>query len=130
MTPEPNPLHADHAERVVVACAIASPHGAQLAAVRVTPAMFRDARYRALFTAAVACPLVDPDDRIHDVAHTTGQHHLEVARIVDDRPVMWDTSGGYADRVAAAHERRNQATVLLAQLDDLGIDVHAVELAR
>lgn len=117
------------AEACVAGCAVASTHGAQLAAGRLTAGQFRDPRYRRLFTAALDCPLGDQDDRIWECARDAHQHPTAVAELVSARPVQWDTAGSYAARVAAAADRRRNAASLLAQLEDLGLTIHATELA-
>lgn len=126
----PNVLYAEHAEQVVAGCAVASRHGAALAARRLTASSFHDPRARGLFTAAVVCELVDQDDRVHDCALDAGVDPRWADRAVRDRPVQWDTAGTYAAQVIAAAAARRRAEQLLADLDDLGIDVQAVEFAR
>ena len=126
----PNILYAEQAEQVVAGCALASRHGAALAARRLTASQFHDPRARGLFTAAVVCDLVDQDDRVHDCALDAGIDPRWAEDAVRGRPVQWDTSGSYAARVSAAATARRKAEQLLADLDELGLDITAVEFAR
>lgn len=124
------PLFAEHAEEVVAGCALASRHGAGLAASRLDRRHFNDPKCRALFEAAVVCELVDQDDRIHDCALDADVDPRFAARVVADRPVQWDTAGGYAAEIVAKAAARRRAEALLVELDDLGVHVYADELVR
>lgn len=96
-----------YAEEVVVGCAVATVHGAALAAERLTAEDFYWPAHGRLLTATAAIPAVVPEpDRIAACAIRAGLKVDEVAALVAGRGVMWDLSGSYARRVLDAARRR------------------------
>jgi hypothetical protein len=97
------------AEGALTGCAIASRRGADLARARVEPGDLWDPRLACMYRAALDDALTgigDVEARVLAVAALAGIDESEVARVVDDRPVMWDVNGGFARRVLDAAKRR------------------------
>lgn len=95
------------AEAAVVGVAVATQHGAALAAERLGAEHFYTPRYARLFAAALELVDVEAEaDRIARAAVTTDVDDVEVERLVKNRPAQWDGAGVYAQRVRAAAERR------------------------
>lgn len=104
------------AEAVVAACAIASEHGAAIAAERVDPLDFYCPRYRRLFAVALELVgVVREDERIARAAAAAGVPVADVEGLVQARPVAWDSAGTYAARVVEAARRRR----IMAQAEAL-----------
>jgi replicative DNA helicase len=118
------------AERAVAACAVASRRGADLAAERLTVDAFWSPRLRRLFEAALTVDRsLDQEGRIMAVVEATGVPECEVRALVEDRPVMWDTSGGFAARVADAARRRAVMTLCARVYNELGRGARLAEVA-
>ena len=98
--------HDAWSEAAVVGCAIASLYGATLAKGRIEAQDIWDPRLRRMFEAALKVELSGQDERIEAVAAEIGIPAVEIARVVDDRPAQWDSSGGFAARVLDAAKRR------------------------
>lgn len=109
------------AEVVVVACAVATVHGAALATERLSPGDFWFPAHGRLLAAAAAIGGVLPEaERIAACAATTGLAAAEVGALVDGRNVMWDLSGSFARRVLDAARRRRIMHVCEAAYRRLG----------
>lgn len=135
--------HDREAETTVVACAAASRTGARLASERVNPDDIWDPKLARIYRAALKVgddePLNGTDEdgltaRLQRIAATAGVPIAELRALVADRPVMWDTAGGYARRVTDAARRRNVMTVCARVYNELAggsrIDDVADELRR
>lgn len=134
----------DHqAETTVVACAAASRKGTRLARERITPDDIWDPKLARIYRAALE--LGDDEqlngvsegsltDRLRRIADTADVALPELLAIVHDRPVQWDTSDSYAQRVADAARRRQVMTVCARVYNELAggsrIDEIADELRR
>lgn len=112
-------LHDLAAEQTVAACAASSLHGAQLAAGRLGPADFYDPRCAAVTAAGVDVP--NGPDREHQIAAAAGVDPQLIADWCAHAPVMWDTTGAVASRVARKAADRRRVLQLLAELEDLGV---------
>lgn len=115
------------AEEVVAGCAVATRYGADLAVWWLDEDDFANPAMWWLIDAALAHrDLVDLEERIDACADTAGQSPVTVADLVRRRPVMWDSAGTYANRVAEAARRRRQVHKLLDEVAALGCDVNLV----
>lgn len=109
--------HDEEAEEVVAGCAVASAHGAALAAGRVVADDFYTPRLQRLFEAAVELVDVESEaDRISFSAARAGVPEADVRSLVRARPVMHDSAGSFARRVRDAARRR---AVMFAATDVL-----------
>jgi len=126
------------AEAAITGCAIASIRGADLAQRRLRADDLWDPRLRRMFVAAVELEQIGEEDRIPAVADATSIPEAEVARLVNDRPVMWDLSGGFARRVRDAASRRAamgaaarvyNAIAAGARLEEVAAEIHQLEQA-
>lgn len=145
MTEEGIEIPTDNwAEAAVVACAVASRRGAQLAAGRLKASDVWQPRLRAIFRAAVTLddlPGVSEDDlaeRQRRVSEMTGVPLQDIVRLVEERPVRTDATGSFARRVLDASRRRalmqNCARIYNelghgATLDDIREELHDLETA-
>ncbi len=124
-------LYDPQAEETVAACAAFSRRGATLAAGRLGAQHFHDPRCWAIVAASVdvpdACPPgVDEAEgwwRETTVAETANVWPDTLRDWCRRAPCAWDSAGTFADRVIAAHERRQEANRLLVELAALGIAV-------
>jgi xanthine dehydrogenase molybdopterin-binding subunit B len=94
------------AEETVAGCAVATKHGADLARARIDSSDFWNRGPRRLFEAALDITIDDHDGRLRAVAESAGLAETDVARMVDDRAVMFDINGSFAARVRDASLRR------------------------
>lgn len=121
--------HDAWAAEAVTACAVASPRGAALARARIEPDDLWDPRLIRIYRAALAVECVEPDERISAVAAATAIPLADIERMVDDRPVMWDTSGAFARRVVDAARRRAVMTYAASLYNKIGSGARLDELA-
>lgn len=102
-------------------CAVATPHGAELARARLAGDDFYVPAYRRLFAAAVGLNDVDDEnERIARAADAAGLEEVEVRALVEERSVMWDSAGSFARRVAEAARRRHAMEALGDAFNALG----------
>lgn len=116
-----------YAESVIAGCATASRRGARLAQNRLAPDDFWDPRLRRIFEAAL-----DIDDSLDGISEDSSQERLrivadratvplpDIRRLVSDRPVQWDTTGTYADKIARAAQARKVMALCAQIYNDLG----------
>lgn len=108
------------AERCVAGCAIASRHGAALAAERVRAADFYNVTHGRLLAAALCLDDIEHQAvRVSAVSVIADVRLVELEALVDDRPVQWDTNGTYATRVVEAARRRALMVAASEVLDGL-----------
>jgi replicative DNA helicase len=143
------PIPVDlHAEAAVAAAAAATARGARLAAERLAVGDFYHPALRRLFAAATGAGVApalavedraapgDREDRRLDVlTQVAVVDRSWLSQLVAERPVMWDTAGSFAARVAdAAHRRRvmtlaanlHAAAAVGAPVADLLVEVASV----
>lgn len=109
------------AERAVIGCAVATHRGWGLAAGRLGADAFYQPDHQRIFTVCAGLSYLDGTDidtteqRTAIVAHDARVNLADLRTLVDERPVMWDRSGGYAARVAA----RQRTRALMATCSDI-----------
>jgi replicative DNA helicase len=114
------------AEEAVIGCCVDSARGYRLATSRLSAADFYHPKHRRIFLAcADAGHLDDPtyetlDARIALVANAACVDECEVRRLVDDRPVRRDKSGGFARRVLQRSQERHLMAVSRDVYNSLG----------
>ncbi len=134
------------AERCVVGCAIATASGAAAQAVLVRADDFYSASYRRLYNAALSLDAIETalpvcctaavrggtwcanhpyvasltTVRVAAVAMIADAYILEVAELVDERPMMWGTAGTYAARVVEGARRRAMMAAAAEIFNGLG----------
>lgn len=118
------------AEREVVACALATPYGRQLAAERLQAEDFYVPRCRRLFLVAKRLEQKDQDERIAAAASMSGEPLVDLERLVDERAVMFDTSGGFANRVLDAARRRHAMEILADAFNAVGEGAELGDVAQ
>ncbi len=124
-------LYDPQAEETVAACAAFSRRGATLAAGRLDAQHFHDPRCWAIVAASAGVPDACPpgvDDaegwwRENTVAQAANVWPAVLRDWSRRAPCAWDTAGTFADRVVAAHGRRQKADWHLVGLADLGVDI-------
>lgn len=109
------------AERAVTACAVATRRGCDLARARVRPGDMWDPKLRRIYQAALTLePLLDQEERVRAVALASESSMDELTQLIEDRPVEWDTNGGFARRVIDAARRRALMEVCAHTYNALG----------
>jgi replicative DNA helicase len=119
------------AEGAVVGCAVASIRGADLASARIEASDIWDPRLRRIYEAALDLdPSLNEEARICAVMAATGLPESDICRLVDGRPVQWDTAGGFARRVIDAARRRALMGLASDIYNSLGAGARLDEVAR
>ena len=108
----------EHAERVVLGCALAHEIPARMAMSRLTAADFHHFGHRRLFECLEALDSVpwsyDDNPRITAAVDLTDIDRRDIVDLIESRPVLVDESGSYARRVKDTADRRR----VLMQLEE------------
>lgn len=108
------------AEEEVIGCAVATRHGAELAAERLDVDDFYKPAHRRLFASAYELPDGDEEDRLALAAAEAVVDQAEVRQICRARCAMFDTAGTFAQRVSSAADRRRTMKTLAEAFNALG----------
>ncbi len=116
------------AEQAIATCAAFSSTAAHDAASRLDAEHFHDPRCWAVIAASLTvgdtCRVGDdPWGRENAIADAANVHRATLADWCQHAPCAFDTAGLLADRVLAAHARRQRVQALLDELELLGLGV-------
>lgn len=133
-------LYDPAAEQAVAAAAAHSRTAALACTDRLRREVFHDPRAWAVIEAALEVSDDAASDRTGHpepewwredlVADRAGVPPLVLRGWCRQAPAAWDAAGRLADRVVAAHEARQRAHLLLAELEMLGFGIEWKEPAR